>query len=373
MISIESSMPASVLVINSGSSSVKYALFRFEPTPALLRRGTIDRRESSPAVAQVLEAIASDIDRSPLAAIGHRVVHGGPLHHQPVVVTDALVEDLKQLVRLAPNHLPESMALIEECRRLRPAVPQVVCFDTAFHAGLPLHARRLPIPKAFDDRGVRRYGFHGLAFTFLSEELGRVASSEAQGRVILAHLGSGSSLTALRHGAPIDTTMGFTPIGGVVMSTRTGDLDPGVVTYLMRETGASADELERLLSRQSGLAAISQRSGDVRELLEREAADRDSHLAVTIFCYEIRKRIGAFAAALEGLDVLVFSGGIGEHAATIRDRICAGLKFLGVELDSARNADGAAIISADDSRVRVRVIAANEEVIIARDAYRLLH
>ena len=366
-------MPASVLVINSGSSSVKYALFRFEPTPALLRRGTVDRRESSPAVAQVLKAIASDMDRFPLAAIGHRVVHGGPLHHQPAVVSDSLVEGLTQLVPLAPNHLPDSIALIEECRRLRPALPQVVCFDTAFYARLPVHARRLPIPKVFDERGVRRYGFHGLAFTFLSEELGRIASTEAEGRVVLAHLGNGSSLTALRHGAPIDTTMGFTPIGGVVMSTRTGDLDPGVVTHLMRETAGSADELERLLSRQSGLVAISQRSGDVRELLAREAADGDCQLALTIFCYEIRKRIGAFAAALEGLDVLVFSGGIGEHAAPIRDRICAGLKFLDVTIDGARNAAGAAVISADDSRVRVRVIAANEEVIIARDAYRLLH
>ena len=366
-------MPASILVINSGSSSVKYALFQFEPRPTLLRRGAIDRHQSRPGVAQLLEAVATDIDQFPLAVIGHRVVHGGPLHHQPAVVTDALLEGLKHLVPLAPNHLPDSIALIEECHRLRPGLPQVVCFDTAFHAGLPLHARRLPIPKTFDDRGIRRYGFHGLALTFLYEELVRVASSDAHGRVILAHLGNGSSLTALRQGAPMDTTMGFTPIGGVVMSTRTGDLDPGVVTHLMRETGANADELERLLSRQSGLAAISQRSGDVRELLAHEAADRDSHLAVTIFCYEVRKRIGAFAAALDGLDVLVFSGGIGEHAAPIRERVCAGLTFLGIAIDPARNAAGAAVISADDSRVRVRVIAANEELIIARDAFRLLH
>ena len=365
-------MSASVLVINSGSSSVKYALFQFEPAPTLLRRGAVDRHDS-PAVAQILEAIAPDTDRFSLAAIGHRVVHGGPRHHQPAVVTEALIEDLRRLVPLAPNHLPDSIALIEDCRRLRPGLPQVVCFDTAFHARLPPHARRLPIPATFDDRGVRRYGFHGLAFTFLQEELTRIAATEAQGRVIFAHLGNGSSLTALSHGTPIDTTMGFTPIGGVVMSTRTGDLDPGVVTHLMRETGANADELERLLSRESGLAAISRRSGDVRELLARESSDRDSHLAVTIFCYEIRKRIGAFAAALEGLDVIVFSGGIGEHAAPIRDRICAGLTFLGVAIDPARNTAGGPIISTEDSRVRVRVIGANEELIIARDAYRHLH
>jgi acetate kinase len=366
-------MPASVLVINSGSSSVKYALFRFEAAPALLRRGSIERHHHGSAGAQVLEAVASATGEAPLAAIGHRIVHGGPLHHRPAVVTDALVADLERLVPLAPNHLPDSLALLEQCRRLRPSLPQVVCFDTAFYSGLPPHARRLPIPKRFDDRGVRRYGFHGLAFTFLQEELERIAPDDAHGRVILAHLGNGSSLTALRQGRPIDTTMGFTPIGGVVMSTRAGDLDPGVITHLMRETGAGADELERMLSRESGLAGISQRSGDLRELLGREADDPDSHLAVTIFCYEIRKRIGAFAAALEGLDVLVFSGGIGEHAASVRDRVCAGLAFLGVALDPARNAGNAAIISADEAPVRVRVIAANEELIIAGDAYRLLH
>jgi acetate kinase len=364
--------PRSLLVINSGSSSLKFALFRFEPEPTLLRRGTLDRHDGS-AVPAVLSSIASDTDERPLAAIAHRVVHGGPSHHRPAVVTASLVDDLKRLVPLAPTHLPESIALIEACHRLLPALPQVVCFDTAFYAELPPQARRLPIPKVFDDRGVRRYGFHGLAFAFLLDELQRLASAEAGGRVILAHLGNGSSLTAVKSGRPIDTTMGLTPIGGIVMSTRTGDIDPGVITHLMRETHASADDLERLLSRESGLLAISGRSGDVRELRARESEDDDCRLALAVFCYEIRKRIGAFAAALEGLDALVFSGGIGEHASSIRERICAGLEFVGVAVDPERNAANAPVISGDDSRVRVRVIAANEELAIARDAYRLLH
>ena len=365
--------PRSLLVINSGSSTIKFALFRYQPEPALLRRGTADRHDHGPALPALLDAIAAHTDQFPLAAIGHRVVHGGPSHHQPVVVTEGLVEELRRLVPLAPNHLPDSIALIDECRRLRPATAQMVCFDTAFYAALPAQARRLPIPKTFDERGVRRYGFHGLAFTYLLDELRRLAPDEADARLILAHLGNGSSLTAVTGGRPIDTTMGFTPIGGIVMSTRTGDIDPGVVTHLMRETRATADDLERLLSRESGLLAISGHSGDVRELLAREPEDADSRLAVTIFCYETRKRIGAFAAALEGLDGLVFSGGIGEHASSIRERICAGLEFVGVAIDRERNAANAPVISTDDSRVRVRVIAANEELVIARDAYRLLH
>jgi acetate kinase len=363
----------SVLAINSGSSSVKFALFQLTPAPALVRRGTIDLTGSPFSLDRLLASLSADTEDYPLGAIGHRIVHGGSSYTEPALLTDTLLADLERLVPLAPNHLPASLALLSACRRARPDVPQIVCFDTAFHAALPPESRRLPIPKAFDDQGVRRYGFHGLAFTFLMQELRRLSPERARGRVVLAHLGNGSSLAAVRGGRPIDTTMGFTPLGGVVMGTRTGDLDPGVVVHLWRTAGLDADGLEHLISHQSGLAGISGRTGDVRELLALEADDANCHLAVTIFCYEVRKRIGSFAAALGGLDVLVFSGGIGEHASSIRSRICDGLEFAGVRIDPALNAGNAGVISTLDSRVMVRVIAANEEVVIAEAAHTLLH
>jgi acetate kinase len=362
----------SVVVVNSGSSSLKFALFTLEPEPALLRRGTVEGLAGD-RIEHVFTSIAAELDAHPLAAIAHRIVHGGPSYHRPAVVDRQVLDDLRDLVPLAPNHLPQAIALVDACRRLHPSLPQIACFDTAFYAGLPPEARRLPIPQRFDDQGIRRYGFHGLAFTFLLQELGRLAPAEADGRVVLAHLGNGASLTATLHRQPIDTTMGFTPIGGVVMSTRAGDLDPGVVTHLARTTGDDPDGLERLLSRESGLAGISGRSGDVRELLAAEGADDASRLAVAVFCYEIKKRVGGFAAALGGLDALVFSGGIGEHAPEIRRRICDRLDFLGIAIDPVRNAANATVISTDASAVRVRVIAANEELVIAGDAYRLLH
>ena len=361
----------SVLVVNSGSSSLKFALFTLAPQPALLHRGTVGRGEDDP-IDRVLDSIRAQLEERPLAAIAHRVVHGGPSHHHPAIVDRPLLDDLRQLATLAPNHLPQSIALIEDGRRLRSSIPQIVCFDTAFYARLPAVARRLPIPRRFDEDGVRRYGFHGLAFTYLQQELERLAPAEARGRAVLAHLGSGTSLTAMLGGNPIDTTMAFTPMGGVVMSTRSGDLDPGIVTHLARATGADPDALERLLSRESGLAGISGGSGDVRDLLAAESRDDASRLALAVFCYEIKKRVGGFAAVLGGLDALVFSGGIGEHAAPIRGRICAGLEFLGVEIDAARNVANAPVISSDASRVCIRVIAANEEVVIAAASYRLL-
>jgi acetate kinase len=363
----------SVLVINSGSSSVKFALFTLDPQCAVLGRGSVDPSSPDAAVEHVLASMAAELEQHPLGAIGHRIVHGGSAHHDPAVVTTALVADLGRLVPLAPNHLPGALALIAAAGRARPAIPQVACFDTAFYAPLPLQAQRLPIPGTYHEQGVRRYGFHGIAFTFLMQELRRLSPEHVEGRVVLAHLGNGSSLTAVRGGQPIDTTMGFTPIGGVVMSTRTGDMDPGAITHLLRATGCDADGLERMLSHECGLLGISGRTGDVRELLAREANDGDCHLAVTIYCYEIRKRIGAFAAALGGLDLLVFSGGIGEHAGSIRGRICDGLDFLGVRLDPERNTANAPVISAGHSRAAVRVVAANEEVVIAQAAYTLLH
>jgi len=363
----------SVLVINSGSSSVKFALFQLTRPPVPLRRGTIDLGGAAFSPDRLLASLSADVEDCPLGAIGHRIVHGGSLHTEPALLTDTVIADLERLVPLAPNHLPASLALIDACRRARPDVPQIGCFDTAFHAALPPESRRLPIPKAFHEQGVRRYGFHGLAFTFLMQELRRVSPGRAHGRIVLAHLGNGSSLAAVHGGRSIDTTMGFTPLGGVVMGTRSGDLDPGVLVHLLRTTGRDADGLERLISRDSGLAGISGRSGDVKELLAREADDPDCHLAITIYCYEIRKRIGSFAAALGGLDVLVFSGGVGEHAPSIRGRICGGLEFAGVRLDPARNAGNDEVISTGDSPAMVRVIPANEEAVIAEAAHTLLH
>ena len=300
-------------------------------------------------------------------------MHGGPTHTQPERVTRETIADLRALIPFAPNHLPDELALIETFAQAQPAVPQIACFDTAFHASLPEVARRLAIPSAFDRQGIRRYGFHGLSYGFLLEELRRIGRpGEADGRVILAHLGNGSSLAAVLHGRSIDTTMGFTPIGGVVMSTRSGDLDPGVVTYLGRTGPLSADDLEALLSRRSGLAGISETTSDMRDLLARERDDARSRLALEIYVYGIRKTVGAFAAALGGLDTLVFSGGIGEHAAPIRDRVCSGLRFLGVALDSEANEQNATVISTPDSRVIIRMIPTNEELTIARAAWQLL-
>jgi|SRR5579862_1289542 len=309
----------------------------------------------------------------PLAAIGHRIVHGGDAYRDPQRVTPAVLATLRDLIPFAPNHLPDEIALIDALARHRPGVPQVACFDTAFHADLPDVARRLPIPATYDEQGVRRYGFHGLSYAFLLQALERIAgAAAARGRVILAHLGNGSSLAAVHAGRSIDTTMAFTPMGGVVMSTRTGDLDPGVVTYLARRERWSADQIEDLLSHRAGLLGISGVSGDMRVLLAREGGDPACRLAVAAYVYGVKKAIGAMAAALGGLDTLVISGGIGEHAPLVRARICEGLSFLGVTIDPDRNHVNAPVVSVPGEGVVVRVIATDEELMIARAVFHLL-
>jgi acetate kinase len=358
--------------VNAGSSSVKCALFTFDAHPQPLQRETVGTGGSA-SVPALLDWTAAHIGGRTLAAIGHRVVHGGPSRHEPQTVTPALLDALAQLVPFAPNHLPDEIAIIEAIGRTLPTIPQIACFDTAFHADLPDVARRLPIPAEYDAQGVRRYGFHGLSYAFLIQELARVAGDEAaRGRVILAHLGNGSSLAAVRHGRSVDTTMGFTPIGGVTMSTRTGDLDPGVVTHIARQERLSAGALEDVLSHRSGLLGISGVTGDMRLLLDREARDPACRLAVAMYAYSIRKSIGALSAALGGIDTLVFSGGIGEHAPAVRARVCEGLGFLGVQLDAPRNAANAPVISTSAAEVAVRVIPTDEELMIARSAYALL-
>jgi acetate kinase len=361
-----------VLTINAGSSTVKCGLFALDAQPRSLIRDTIEGSASS-QVPRLLDWIDAHIHDSPLAAIGHRIVHGGPRHHAPERITADLLGELRRLVPFAPNHLPGEIALIEALQRAHPDVPQIVCFDTAFHHDLPEVARRLPIPLAYDAQGVHRYGFHGLSFAFLVQELLRIAGPvAAAGKVVLAHLGSGSSLAAVREGRSVDTSMSFTPIGGVIMSTRSGDLDPGLVTYLARTERLSADELEDLLSHRAGLLAISGVTGDMRELLESGPRNPGCRLAVAMYGYQVKKWVGGFAAALGGLDTLVFSGGIGEHAPTIRASICDGLEFLGVLLDPDRNAVNASVISRLDSPVAVRVIPTDEELMIARAVCQLL-
>jgi acetate kinase len=361
-----------MLAINAGSSSVKCALFTLAAEPQLRRREIIDGLAASSAP-RLVDWIGAEAGNGSLGAIGHRVVHGGPAYREPRLITDAVIQALKELIPLAPNHLSDAIALIEAFRRATPEVPQVACFDTAFHADLPEVARRLPVPEMYDARGVRRYGFHGLSYAFLLQELARLAGpAAANGRLILAHLGNGSSLAAVRDGRSVDTTMGLTPMGGVVMSTRSGDLDPGVLTYLLRVAGLSADGAEELLSHEAGLLGISGISGDMRVLLEHESRDPKCRLAIEMYAYSIRKAIGAFAASLGGLDTLVFSGGIGEHAAAVRARICEGLAFLGITLDAGRNAAHAAVISTSEAAVTVRVIPTDEELMVARASYTLL-
>lgn len=363
----------SVLALNSGSSTIKFGLFTLAREPIALCRGTTNPSSRGTAIEELLPRIGEELTNHPLAGVGHRIVHGGPRLCQPHRVTPELMASLREAVRFAPNHLPDEIDLIQSIDRLRPGTPQVVCFDTAFHADLPDVSRWLPVPDRYREEGVKRYGFHGLSYTFLLDDLQRRtgASIDTQ-KIVLAHLGNGSSLAAVRQGRSIDTTMGLTPIGGVIMSTRSGDLDPGVVTYIARSSGLDPDQVEHELSHHSGLAALSGGTTDMRELLAREAGDERCRIAVAAYCYAVRKQIGAYAAALGGLDVLVFAGGIGEHAGAVRARICDDLGFLGVRIDQARNAVDAPVISVSGAPVAIHVIATDEEVVIARAACGLL-
>jgi acetate kinase len=308
-----------------------------------------------------------------MTAVGHRVVHGGPRQTEPQCITPAMIAELHQLRSFDPEHLPLEIELIEAFDRRRPTLPQVACFDTAFHRTMPRVATLLPIPRRYEAAGVRRYGFHGLSYEFLMTELGRLGDRAAtKGRVILAHLGNGASLAAVRDGNSIDTSMRFTPASGLVMSSRTGDLDPGLVSYLARSEQMSAAKFHAMVNHASGLLGVSETSSDMHDLLGRETQDLRAAEAVALFCYQARKWVGAFAAALGGLDTLVFAGRIGENAPIIRERICDGLGFLGVALDRRSNAQNAPLISPDSGPVRIRVIHTDEELIIARSAARIL-
>jgi len=389
---------ACVLTINGGSSSIKFALFDADHTLQRILAGSIERiglpestfevkglnkadnftrsvtaPNHTAAVGVLMDWIEERFQRGELTAVGHRVVHGGPKYSEPQRITTEMVEELHQLRPFDPEHLPEEILLTEAFHRRFPGLVQVACFDTAFHHNLPRVAQLLPIPRRFEAQGVRRYGFHGLSYAFLLEELRRVAGSQAaRGRVILAHLGNGASLAAVYKGKSIDTSMGLTPTGGVPMSTRSGDLDPGLVWYLERTEKVTAKKFNEMVNFQSGLLGISETSSDMQDLLEREAKDMRAAEAVSLFCYQVKKWIGAFAAALGGLDTLVFAGGIGENAPQVRARICDGLGFLGIEFEEKRNVANAAVISVETSRVTVRVMHTDEEWMIAKTVCRIL-
>ncbi len=381
-----------VLTINGGSSSIKFALFEAGNSLRRILEGAIDRigmpgaalhvkgvdkgdnfsrsvmaPDHTVAVDALMDWIEERIGRSSLTAVGHRVVHGGPKYREPERITAEMVAELHDLSPFDPEHLPEEIQLTEAFHHRFPELPQVACFDTAFHHDLPRVAQILPIPRRYEAEGVRRYGFHGLSYAFLMGELDRLAGSEAaQGRVILAHLGNGASLAAVRKGKPVDTSMSFTPTAGIPMSTRSGDLDPGLLWYLSRTDKMSAKQFNEMVNFHSGLLGVSETTFDMRDLLDHEVDDVRAAEAVALFCYQAKKWIGAFAAALGGLDTLVFAGGIGENAPAIRARICEGMEFLGIELEQKQNAANDSVISAATGRVTVRVIHTDEEQMIAK-------
>ena len=373
-----------VLSVNGGSSSLKLALFRIsDASEQELARAVAERdveglfrltagdhsglTGSQPEALLRFAELAAEMGLPRPRAVGHRLVHGGRGFHGPTLLNAAALATLRALFPLAPLHLPLQAELIEAARTAFPAAEQVGCFDTAFHHALPELAQHLPLPRALHERGVQRYGFHGLSYQSVLHKLG----AEAAGRVVIAHLGAGSSLAAVRDGAPVDTTMGMTPAGGLMMGARCGDIDPGVLVHLLRHEGYDADGLDRLVNRESGLAGVSGSGADMRILLKLAPSDLAAELAVSLYCRIAGKHVAAMAASLGGIDQLVFTGGIGEKSAEIRARIVAGLEFLGLHLDRTRNDAQAPIISPPAYYRVIRVIATDEERMVARQTYQL--
>ena len=378
-------MKPAILCLNGGSSSLKFAVYRVsgraeeivfsgaieaigtDGGKISLRAGNKKLFEKNASFAdqaaaiQTMFATLQEQGVKDLAAVGHRIVHGGPLFTAPQRIDEKLKAALKELIPFAPLHLPGQIAMIEAVAAHYPQLPQVACFDTAFHSSMPEIARRFALPQELWEQGIKRYGFHGLSYEFVVGKLGK----EMGQRAIIAHLGNGSSMVALKDGAPVDTSMGLTPTGGFMMGTRSGDLDPGVLLYLMN-AGYSADRLEKMLNHQSGLMGVSGRTSEMKPLLETRQTDHAAAMAVEMFCYQVRKFIGAFTAVLGGLDTLIFTGGIGEQAVPVRAEICAGLEYLGIELEATANHRNAEVISATSSRCLVRVIKTDEDLMIAR-------
>ena len=381
-----------VVTLNAGSSSIKFALFANEtgwarmvaageveglgvaPTftaragtgEALVARslaGTEAPQDHAAALRLVLTWTEEVYPAARIGAFGHRVVHGGAQYGEPVIVDEAVFADLGRLIPLAPLHQPHNLAGIAAARREFPGVPQVACFDTAFHRGHSFVNDAFALPRSFYEAGVRRYGFHGLSYEYIARRLREIAPDDAAGRVIVAHLGNGASMCALENGRSIASTMGFSALDGLPMGTRCGQLDPGVILYLLEEKGMSAAALTDLLYKQSGLKGLSGLSHDMRVL--ESSPTREARDAIDYFVFRIRRETGALAAALDGVEAMVFTGGIGEHAWRIREQVLTGMDWLGIALDREANAGNARVISAATSRVRVHVIATNEEAMIA--------
>ncbi len=389
--------PAHILTMNGGSSSIKFAFYKADKIPTRLLHGKIDGiglKESTLTFSNengnqenALKAEASDHrsaanflmdwlekqhEFSSVVAVGHRVVHGME-HSEPELITPELLSELHRIIPYDPDHLPEEIKIIETLRQRHPKLPQIACFDTAFHSTMPRVAKLLPIPRRFDTMGIRRFGFHGLSYSYLMEELTRIEGSKtARGRVILAHLGSGASMAAVHEGHSIDTTMALTPAAGLMMSTRSGDIDPGLISFLARREQMTALQFDEMVNHKSGLLGVSETSADMKELLLREDGDIRASEAVALFCYEAKKRIGAYSAALGGLDILIFTGGIGENSRVVRSRICEGLGFLGIKINESLNVKNALLISTETSRVKVYVFRTDEEFMIARSVCRIL-
>ena len=389
---------ASILTINSGSSSIKFALYHIDGQLERILYGKVDRiglkgtsldfnnltkkkkgnlrieiSDHKSSVIFLIDWLEKQIDFSLLRGVGHRVVFGMN-HTDPELITNELLNELHRIIPYDSDHLPAEIELIEVFSQRYPNLSQVACFDTAFHCTMPRVAKFLPIPRRFDALGIRRYGFHGLSYAYLIEELIRVAGKRvANGRVILAHLGNGASLAAVHKGKSVDTSMGFTPAGGMIMGTRPGDLDPGVAWYMMKSENLTPKQFNNLINHESGLLGVSETSSDMRDLLAKESDDIRAAEAVKLFCYQAKKWIGAFAAALGGLDTLVFAGGIGENCPIVRSRICEGLEFLGIGLDEKQNRKNAPIISKEKKSVAVHVIHTDEEWMIAKTVNEIIN
>jgi acetate kinase len=387
---------AHVITLNAGSSSIKFALFeRNGSEPFALCAGLVEDQDKTrhlkvkdaagttlheatweggaevagfhtDALRRVLAWRQSAFPDAQVVAAGHRVVHGGLRFAEPVIVTDEVMSYLKSLIRLAPLHQPHNIAGIAAAQEAWPHIPQVACFDTSFHRSHAFENDTFALPRALYDEGVRRYGFHGLSYEYICGKLAEIAPMHAAGRVVVAHLGNGASMCAISNGRSVASSMGFTALDGLPMGTRCGQLDPGVLLYLMQEKGMSAQQISDLLYQESGLKGLSNLSNDMRELLA--AGTKEADEAVAYFVFRIRRELGGLAAALKGLDAIVFCGGIGENAGQVRERVLEGMEWIGVELDRAANRDSRLVISTERSRVRVFVIPTNEEAMIARHA-----
>jgi len=387
-----------VLAINGGSSSIKFALYEVAEVQRKVFEGSLERiglpksllrikglaqtdnfskdiiaGDQKAAVGVLMDWIQKRVGADALTAVGHRMVQGGPKYSEPQIVTKEILDDLYLYEAFDPEHLPQELMIIEAFIYQFPDVPQVLCFDTAFHHDMPRVAQILAIPRRYETKGVRRFGFHGISYSFLMRELARLEGKEVlDSKVILAHLGNGASLAAVKDGKSIDTSMGFTPSAGLVMGTRCGDLDPGLNYYLARTEGMDAGQFQHMVNEESGLLGISETSSDMKDLILHEANDIRAKEAIEVFCYQTKKWIGSYSAALGGLDTLVFSGGIGENVPAIRQRICEGLEFFGIEIDENLNRTNEGLISKETSWVNVRVIHTDEEFMIAQQASQIL-